>query len=214
MNLEIHLIGFIYKYIWSHPAEPVEPLFLHLLRGGYRHAGSCHMKFGGKQRNDGDWEQDTQHTHKEWLTGTEEIQLFFVGGGGGVLNHCSTNSITCLQQDSTSVKSGILIIKFTCSSAQTTVYFPGKTHISLSDAIMSLFSSSHFFFFFFLNLRIISYSSHSLPQPFYSFSPLLNPLFHCPVLCNIFLLSASSSCLFFSVFPPISHSLLFWFCPY
>lgn len=150
MNLEIHLIGFIYKYIWPHPVEPVEPLFLDLLRGGYRHAGSCHMKFGGKQRNDGDWEQDTQHTHKEWLTGTEEIQLFFVGGGGGVLNHCSTNSITCLQQDSTSVKSGILIIKFTCSSAQTTrVLSRQNPHFSIWCYNVLIFFKSFLFFFFF-----------------------------------------------------------------
>lgn len=62
-----------------------------------------------------------QHIHKEWLTETKEIQLFFVGGGAVVLNNCYTNSIICLQQDSTSVKSEILIIKFACSSAQTAV---------------------------------------------------------------------------------------------
>lgn len=37
-----------------------------------------------------------QYTHKEWLTGVKEIQLF---SGGVVLNNCSTNSIICLQQD-------------------------------------------------------------------------------------------------------------------
>lgn len=139
-----------------------------------------------------------EHVRKELWTGTNQVQGFFAFFF--FLNLHNKNSITHLQQDSASVQSKILINTFICSSAQNTVCtFQAK------NTLLYLMLQCTYFLQVFSVLPKNPFLLFALSSTAILF--LQASLFHCPVFYNIFLLSTSSSYLFFSVFPPVSHSL-------